>query len=328
MRAVEFLDKNEVQLAPCYLLQGTDGYIVRSVVDKILSALPEEDREFNYAEFGEEAPVADVIAALETVSLTGGRRVVFMRRRNRAFSPEEKRALGSYLSAPNLDSVFVVEDSPGRYTEYDDAFFRIECKEPSPDEMKRSALARIGEGGCSVRPTALAKLVSYCNGDYGRMIAEARKLCDYADGGEIDEDAVDALVAPDSDYRGYLLASAFDEGNGEKALGMLAAMQSKGEPAARTLYAITSSYRKMLHCAISDLSDAELAKATGASLASVRTTRNIIAARKRSVPGYVVKLKEQTEYLYGLEYKFKSGRITDENALRLAVGKLLAVNAR
>ena len=71
MRAVEFLDKNEVQLAPCYLLQGTDGYIVRSVVDKILSALPEEDREFNYDEFGEEAPVADVIAALETVSLTG-----------------------------------------------------------------------------------------------------------------------------------------------------------------------------------------------------------------------------------------------------------------
>ena len=42
----------------------------------------------------------------------------------------------------------------------------------------------------------------------------------------------------------------------------------------------------------------------------------------------MVKLKEQTEYLRELEYKFKSGVISEDNALRLAVAKLSAVNKR
>ena len=91
MRAVEFLERPLSGLAPCYLLKGGDGYMAREVVDKILSALPPEDREFNYDEFGDDAPIGDVIAALETMTLTGGKRVIYLRKRSKQLSDDDKK---------------------------------------------------------------------------------------------------------------------------------------------------------------------------------------------------------------------------------------------
>ena len=109
---------------------------------------------------------------------------------------------------------------------------------------------------------------------------------------------------------------------------MVEGREWEGGPGAKTWGMLTSSFRETFHCAISSLDDRELASALGTTESSVRTTRRIIRDRKRSVSGYVVKLKEQTEYLRELEYKFKSGVISEDNALRLAVAKLSAVNKR
>ena len=328
MRAVEFLERPLSGLAPCYLLKGGDGYMAREVVDKILSALSPEDREFNYDEFGDDAPIGDAIAALETMTLTGGKRVVYLRKRSKQLSDDDKKALSSYCAMPNLNSVLIIEDTPHAYDELSGYPTTIECTAATLEEMKRSIAVETGKRGCTISRAAIEKLAAYCNLNYGRVAAETAKLCDYADGGRIDEAAIEALVAPDAEYRGYLLASAFDEGNIRKALNMLTGMQAKGEPAAKILAMLTTSFRKTFHCAISSLDDRELAAALGTTESSVRTTRRIIGERKRSVSGYVVKLKEQTEYLRELEYKFKSGVISEDNALRLAVAKLTAVNKR
>ncbi len=324
MRAVPFIERPIEGLAPCYLLKGSDGCIIRAVADKILSMLPPDEREINYDEFGDDTAIADVLAALETVSLTGGKRVVFLRRRSRAMTDEEKKDFAAYCAVPNLDSVLIVEDTPQMYGRLKQYMFEIDCSPATASEIKDTALAEIGARNCTISAGALAKLVDYCNLNYGRVAVEVAKLCDYADGAKIDEAAVEALVTPDADYKGYLLASYFDEGKTDAALGILSGMRSKGDAAAKILAIITSSYRKILHCAISSLGDGELAAALGASEASIRVTRSNIRERKRSVSGYVVKLKDKTEYLYELEYKFKSGLISDENALRLAVGKLAA----
>ena len=328
MRAVEFIERPIEGLAPCYLLKGGDGFMTRAVVDKILSALPPEDREFNYDELGDETSVADIVSAAETTTLTGGKRVLYVRRRSRQLSDDEKKILSAYCAMPNLDSVLILEDTPHAYDGLGGYPAIVECTSATLDEMKRAVTVETGKRGCTISRAAIDKLAAYCNLNYGRVAVEVAKLCDYADGGRIDEEAVEALVAPDADYRGYMLASAFDEGNIRKALGMLAGMRSKGEPAARILAMLTSTFRKTFHCAISSLDDKELAAALGTTESSVRTTRRIIRDRKKSVSGYVIKLKEQIEYLYELEYKFKSGVISDENALRLAVAKLTAVNKR
>ena len=328
MRAVEFLERPLDGLAPCYLLKGGDGFMARAVVDKILSTLPPEDREFNYDEFDDDASIVDAVAALETVTLTGGKRVVYLRKRTRQLSDGEKKALSSYCAMPEPDSVLIIEDTPRAYDDLGGYPITIECTAATESEMKRGITVETGKRGCTISRAAIDKLAAYCNLNYGRVAVEVAKLCDYADGGRIEESAVEALVAPDADYRGYLLASAFDEGDIRKALKMWEGMKSKGEPAAKILAMLTSSFRKTFHCAISSLDDRELASALGTTESSVRTTRRIIRDRKRSVSGYVVKLKEQTEYLRELEYKFKSGVISEDNALRLAVAKLSAVNKR
>ena len=96
MRAVEFIERPIEGLAPCYLLKGGDGFMMRAVVDKILSALPPEDREFNYDELGDETSVADIVSAAETTTLTGGKRVLYVRRRSRQLSDDEKKILSAY----------------------------------------------------------------------------------------------------------------------------------------------------------------------------------------------------------------------------------------
>ena len=48
-----------------------------------------------------------------------------------------------------------------------------------------------------------------------------------------------------------------------------------------------------------------------------------IDATKRKVSGFLGKLKDALYYLYQLEFDFKSGRITQDNALDLAIIHLM-----
>lgn len=80
--------------------------------------------------------------------------------------------------------------------------------------------------------------------------------------------------------------------------------------------------------AISDLPDEQEAKALDMSVKAVQFNRRMIAKHKTQISGYIVKLKALVEYLYELEYKFKSGAISDESALNMAVAKILTVSKR
>ena len=79
---------------------------------------------------------------------------------------------------------------------------------------------------------------------------------------------------------------------------------------------------------MSDLPTEQEAQALDTSARAVEFNKRMIAQNKKKISGYVVKLKALVEYLYELEYKFKSGAISDESALNMAVAKLLAAFER
>lgn len=328
MRAVELLVKGVENPAPVYLLKGSDGYVRREVVRALQDTVPSEARDFCLEEYGDDDDIADVVANLSTVSMFGGKKVVYLRRQ-KDLNEREKNLLDEYVSDPADTAILLIDDKAQNYVRIARKCEIVDCGAVTEQEAKTYIGAVIAESGASAGDGALSLLYSYCGGDLGRMVSEARKLISYADVGHaITRNDVEQLVAADVEYKMYEMASAFTDGKTEKGLEVLANFRAKGEPSVKLLYNITSTYRKVFHIAISDLSNESEAAALDMSVKAVEYNRRMIAQNKKKINGYVVRLKEIVEYLYELEYKFKSGAITDESALNMAVAKLLTVSER
>lgn len=328
VRAVDLLINGVENPAPVYLLKGTDGYVRREVVRTLQETVPPEARDMCLEEYGDDDDMSWVVAGLSTVSMFGGRKVVYLRRQ-KDLNEKEKKLLEEYVSDPADTAILLIDDKGQNYIRIAQKCVTVDCNTATESEVKAYISAILRESGASARDAALSKLYSYCGGDLGRIVAETRKLISYADvGSEITENDVEQLVAADVEYKMFEMTSAFTDGKSEQALSVLASFRAKGEPPVKLLYSITSTYRKIFHLAISDLPSDEEAKAVDMSVKAVEFNRRMIEQNKKKIPGYIVKLKALVEYLYDLEYKFKSGVISDESALNMAVAKILTVSKR
>lgn len=328
MRAVDLLVNGVTDPAPVYLLKGADGYIRREVVRTLQDTVPQEARDFCLEEYGDDDDMSSVIASLSTVSMFGGRKVVYLRRQ-KDLSEREKAMLEEYVSAPADTAVLMIDDKAQNYVRIAQKCEIVDCGAVTEKEVKTYIGELLRESGAAIGDEALSLLYSYCAGDLGRIVSETQKLTSFADvGHEITPGDVEQLVAADVDYKMYEMASAFTDGKAEKGLEVLANFRAKGEPPVKLLYNITATYRRVFHLAISELPDEQEAKALDMSVKAVAFNRRMIAGNKKKINGYVIKLKELVEYLYDLEYQFKSGAISDESALNMAVAKILTVSER
>lgn len=328
MRAVDLLVNGVENPAPVYLLKGTDGYVRREVVRTLQDTVPSDARDFCLEEYGDDDDISSVIASLSTVSMFGGRKVVYLRRQ-KDLNEREKKMLEDYVSAPADTAILMIDDRAQNYVRIAPKCEIVDCGTVTAKETKTYIGEIMRESGAAINDGALSLLYSYCGGDLGRIVSESQKLTSYADvGHEITENDVEQLVAADVEYKMYEMASAFTDGNAEKGLAVLANFRAKGEPPVKLLYNITATYRKVFHLAISDLPDEQEAKALDMSAKAVAFNRRMIAQHKKKINGYVIKLKEVVEYLYELEYSFKSGAVSDESALNMAVAKILTVSER
>lgn len=328
MRAKEFLKEGINNPSRVYLLKGTDGYLKREVIKAMQKLVPSYMQDLGIDEYDDGTAIAEIVEAMYTVSMFGGQRVVYLNR-TKAMSEADKKLLEGYVKSPSDSTILIIEDKAQYYTYIAKHCEVIDCSAVSDDEAGYFIEEVLGQEAKAIKGKVLSKLCAYCGKDMGRIITEAKKLISYAGKGQpLSEDDVENLVVADTDYKMYELASAFTDGNNAKALQILSNLKSKGESPARLIYNITIAYRKLFHLALSDLDDNSIASVLGMSPKAVAFNRKMIAENKKKISGYIVKLKAQLEYLYDLEYKFKSGIITDENALNMAVAKLLVANTR
>ena len=328
VRAVDLLVNGVEDPAPVYLLKGTDGYIRREVVRALQETVPPEARDMCLEEYGDDDDIYTVVANLSTVSMFGGKKVVYLRRQ-KDLNDREKKLLKEYVSDPADTAILLIDDKGQNYIGIAGKCVIVDCGTVTEAEAKAYVGSLIRDAGASAGDAALSKLYSYCGGDLGRIVGEAQKLTAYAEvGHEITANDVEQLVAADVEYKMFEMTSAFTDGKAELALAILSNFREKGESPVKLLYWITSAYRKIFHIAISELNDEEEARALDMSVRAVAFNRRMIEQQKKRIGGYVVRLKELVGYLYELEYKFKSGAITDESALNMAVAKILTVYVR
>lgn len=95
--------------APVYLLSG-ETFLAEEAIDRIRAEAATDP--LSEASFGSDAPAAEILGALETPSLLGGRRLVVVRDVN-DLAKEGVEALLRYLESPSPSAVLILV-APGR----------------------------------------------------------------------------------------------------------------------------------------------------------------------------------------------------------------------
>lgn len=168
-----------------------------------------------------------------------------------------------------------------------------------------------------IEKNALYKLADYTNCDLARIINEAEKLKSYCKDAVIKSIDVENLVAEDTDLQVFQFVNNIIGGNNELAVEQLQRLKKRGESPLMILAMLTNQFRRILHCALSDKSDAELAVLFNVKEYAIKKARE-----NKHIS--VVKLKGIVEMLTEYELKFKSGEMSEQTAFDSAISRLLS----
>ena len=134
----------------------------------------------------------------------------------------------------------------------------------------------------------------------------------------INLDMVELLVANTMENEIYDLSNALADKNKVKAMALFDKFVAKGIDYSVILSTLVGQYRRLLHCALSNKSDSELAEDLKVKEWAIRKSRETATKYGKAV------LKACLDDLIDAEFNFKSGLMVDETAVRTAMVKLLA----
>ena len=290
---------------PVYILSGSDdflrNYAVRLIKEKCVS-LPE----INFLSADGENMTAEsfeaVYTSLKTFPFLSDKRMVVLKEYYPTADELRKNGLLSYLKDPVETTVLVINNrKESRSFEKAEGATRVDCNPEMPlciswifGEAKKS--------GLKISAAVAEKIAEYCLLDFTKINGETQKLIDYCAGdGEITLSAVNEIVHKDGEYRIYEMVESISAGKTEEAYGILADLIAKNESEQKLFISIYSHFRRMLHVAVSDAKNSELAEVLGVKEYSVKMTRQ--QAKKFSA-GRIKRICDKfSEY----DEKFKKG---------------------
>ncbi len=114
-------------------------------------------------------------------------------------------------------------------------------------ELRAWAAERAKQQGASFAGGALERLLSLVDGFHlGELAQEIDKLATYANGRTIDAADVDTLVSGAVQYQVWDLTDAVIEGRGDRALGVLRAMDARDHPRQLLIFMLVRQYRQLI----------------------------------------------------------------------------------
>ena len=172
--------------------------------------------------------------------------------------------------------------------------------------------------------SALSEIVNRCNKDFGKINNEVNKLMIYAGSEiEIDRQVIDYIVATDTETQVFEFIYAIQDGRYDNAMGIIGVLLSRGDKPSMILATLTLTFKRMFAIMTNEGDEDFLCERLGMKKGALFMTKKKIDEAKRRVSGFLTKLKDAVYYLYQLEYDFKSGKISQESALDLAITHLI-----
>ena len=154
-------------------------------------------------------------------------------------------------------------------------------------------------------------LAEYCLRDMTRVEGETEKLIAYAyDKKVITLKDIEEIVNKDSEFKIFDMTDYIAQKKFDLALTVITDMLSKGETMQMVLSSVYNYFRRLLHVAISDKTDAELA-----TLMGVKSDFYIKKLKAQAKMFKKKSLKKAVDLLSDTDYMIKSGIVDAEDRI-------------
>lgn len=300
---------NRGEIEPAYLVKGADKYWSGLAYKELVSLASDVD----LSVFEGDDAVDEAIWALGSFPMISERKVVVIN--GRKFKESEIKTLNQYMLNPMSTSVLVLFNCEGEIKGVS------VCDCPILDEMEVIPyIQRIVLDRKSTITSSAAKLLcEYCENDMTRINNELIKLIAL---GNVTDDLVKKYVEPSTQYRVFDFTEAISRGSYTDAYSVLSSLAKNAYEYSPFFAKLTDYVRLMLHSRIAGKNTTanDIAAAFGMSLYPVQKA-------KRAAEAYTPKqLLDILMKYYALEEGYKSGQITIETAMDLAIVE--AIEAR
>lgn len=328
VHASEFKDTE----ARFYYLDGDDVYWREKAVKAFVEPVPEEWRDFNlkrlpsawtaemlYEAVSAFSPIPDVPVRV----VAGG--IIPAPVKKKSKSSGEPRQEGGKADAQRWASITgesgdvkVLICEGGIPASVKKNFVAIDCSKPGQATLEKLVKQCVMPARIDYRAANL--LIQYTDGNAMGIYSEGKKLASYADeGGEIKCEDVEALVGDNMEHAVYELSNALADKDKPKAGALKDRFIAGGMEYTQLFWLLINQYRRLLHSALSPLSDAELAEKMGVREYAVKVNRR--TAKKYSKAD----LKAVLDLLVKAEYDYRSGVCSDETAFCTAFAQILTM---
>ena len=186
----------------------------------------------------------------------------------------------------------------------------VDCKKADASIISRYVKGKCATAGVSIDLESAKTLSEFCLNDMTRVENETEKLISYCfDKKQITLEDIELMVVKDTEFKIFEMTDYIGKKQFDQAIMVINDMLSKGENMQRLLVSVYNYFRRLLHVAISDKTDAELAKLFNVKEFAVKKTRTQAKAFKKK------SLKQAVDMLTETDYLIKSGRVMPDERI-------------
>ena len=285
-----------------YLFEGEDAFFRERGLYLVKKTFISESQ-LNIATFaGDKIDEKEVSSSLSAYPFLSLKRLTVIRE----YYPKKDGVKGvrEFLENPTPDNVLcIVNEKPSDVLKKFSSVCVVDCKRADANLIGRYVKGKCAQAGINIDLETAKVIADYCLCDMTRVESETEKLIAYCfNDKQITKVDVDALVAQDTEHKIYEMTDCIGKKNFDKAITVIYEMLSKGETMQRLLLSVYNYFRRLLHVAISNKPDDELAKVLGVKEYAVKIARTQSKAFKKKA------LKQAVDMLADTDYLIKSGK--------------------
>ncbi len=307
-------------LSPVTLVYGEDYYLISETIDSLTALLPSGINDIDYLRAGDGDSLKDFLFDCFNLPFMSEKRLAIVKRSSN-LSSEDKRALDDYIKSPPDTTALIIADTSGAFKDYIKKTAVIKCDRLSMSEACDRAMKIAIAKGTVMERSAGSLLAEYTDRYMSAINIETEKLAAYVGaGGTITVKDVKECVTPEADYQIYELINALTRGDADGAVIVSETLLRSGKPPIVLLSSLIGQFRKLLHISLLGnlKTDKEYSEMFGSPLFTISRDRATASKYTQKT------LKSALDRLYDYEFSFKSGRMTEDQAIKSAIAYLLA----
>ncbi|MCL2846705.1 MAG: DNA polymerase III subunit delta [Firmicutes bacterium] len=289
------------RIEPVYIMHGTDVFLVSKAVDLVRDFSQSAD----VTKFDETATPSAIMAACNTFSMFGDKRVVIVR----GIMDATIREMAEYIKKPNPSCVLIMT----QYTEKLTTKIQmtaVNCNPIAPDILQKLIIKQVADIGGTITPMAAATLAKYCNNNFSRINNEVIKLVAFLESETIEDTHVRELVSADEEFQIFELGNALSKRDMVTAKRIQEKLAATGAEGYAIFGSLVSTVRRLYYSLATTAPNDAVAAVLKCSPYAINYARR---DNKHLAP----RIARIYRFALDLEHKIKSGGVSVDSAITL-----------